>query len=419
MLQAATKKVNLLLIYQCVLAIGAVLVFFTNVDQFSFMAGMSPAPTYVILAFCVAAIPILLFSLGKLIYFSHLVILWAVCFLTLSMFSFALSPFSELAREEINRRVLAIIFILLMLILFSGSHLVQLWARRAVFITVIINIINIVLELFNPLLFAVIDFSDRPPDAVRYADRPAGLYIDPNKAAFALTLGMVFCTTLLPQKYRVPFVLLIGLAIFLTFSRGAVLCWLILLVIFSLTGVISKQKILYWIIGLVVLALVLSFSGGFDLSQLRHSGLLTDDMMGRLEWFQDPFAKEGSADSRKEVAALAFRMFLEHPILGNGIGSTRALSVGISTHNMYLYYMADHGILGALLVPGLIFTTVWNVCGNRKFFGISFLILVSSWCLFSHTVLEDRFILTSFALMAAMTATSQQEQQMYLVKQRS
>jgi O-Antigen ligase len=412
MLQASPKKWNFLLIYQCILAMGAVLAFFTNFDLFFFMAGMGPPPTLYILIFLMGSLPIWYVYWQKRIQFLFPVIVWLGCFLTFSMLSLALSSFSALAIEESNRRIVTTIFILTMAVIFSGSVVVQLWARRAVLIAMVISTVNVIIELFNPMTFAVIDFPDRPPGTLRYADRPSGLYIDPNKTAFALVLGLIFCTHLLPPKYRIPFVFVVGIVIFLTFSRGAILCWLILLFIYSFTGVISGKTILYWGLGSVVFITVLFVGGIIDIQQLHASGIITDDMMGRLEWFQNPLAKEDSADSRKEVAATAFQMFLDNPILGNGIASTLALSIGISTHNTYLYFMADHGILGALVVPSLVYATAANIRGENRPMGLMFMILVSLWACFCHTLTDDRYILTGFALMAAIKATdSEQEEQ--------
>jgi hypothetical protein len=72
--------------------------------------------------------------------------------------------------------------------------------------------------------------------------------------------------------------------------------------------------------------------------------------------------------------------------------------------------MADHGILGALLVPLLAYTMVRNARGESKFIGWSYAVLFLFWALTSHTVVEDRFILLTISLAAAMTKTSQLEQ---------
>lgn len=411
MRQAKPQTISLLLVYQCILAIVSVLLFFTNADFFFFMAKVIPAPTTVIPLFVLASLPVWHVFLRDRLQFFLPLIIWIGSFYALSNLSLSLSIFSQFAVEESTRRIVTIIFLMTMAVIFSGPAIVQLWARRAVLIAMIISGVNIVVELLQPKTFAVIDFVDRPLGTLRYADRPAGLYVDPNKTAFALVLGLIFCLPLLPQKFRIPFTFIVGLLIFCTFSRGAMLCWLILLVIYSLTGAISGKSILYWGLGAIGLIIVLFASGVIDIQQLHASGILTDDMMGRLEWFQNPLAKEGSADSRKEVAATAFLMFLDRPIVGNGIGSTLDLSYGISTHNTYLYFMADHGLLGAFLVPGLIYATAGNVQGKYRQSSLIFVTLMAIWGCFAHTLTEDRYLLTSFALMAAMQASSQQQRQ--------
>ncbi|MBE9028701.1 O-antigen ligase family protein [filamentous cyanobacterium LEGE 11480] len=407
MQQGHSKNSQILLVYQCILAMCAVLAFFTNADFFFFKTELLPPPTKFIPLFFGASLPIwYVFVRDRLRFFLPLVV-WLCCFFVLSNLSSGLSRFSDVAVEESTRRMMTIFFVLTMAVIFSGPAVVQLWARRAVFIAMVISGVNVIIELFNPLTFAVIDFVDRPVGTLRYADRPAGLYIDPNKTAFALVLGLIFCIHLLPKKFRIPFILIVGMIIFVTFSRGAIFCWLVLLTFYSFTGVIEGKSILYWGLGTIACLTVLIASGVIDIYQLNAAGILTDDMLGRLEWFKNPLAKEGSADSRMEVAGAAIQMFLERPFLGHGIGSTLDLSTKISTHNTYLYFMADHGLFGAALVPSLIYSSGGGMQGKYRRLGIIFVVIVSLWGCFAHTLTDDRYILISFALMAAMKATDQ------------
>ena len=398
--KAITKKFNFLLYYQCALAIGAILVFFTHLEMFLYLAGKTPPPTLLIIAFGLASTPLLFSFFSRIKYFSWSIIAWCAVYILVSLISFSVSSASEEIVQELSRRILAIIFILLSILIFSKYTKVQLWVRYAILFIVLMSICNILYEFVNPSAF----------QPVNYSGRPAGFYIDPNKAGLGLILGMIFSVGLLKPKYRAPFVLLVGISIFLTFSRGATLSWFVVLTILCCTRLVPRSQLLYWFLGIFALSLSFGIGTLLNPDQLNDMGLMNKNIEERLEWFQNPFISEDSADSRLEVAKLAWEMFAEHPFLGNGIGSTLELDVGISTHNMYLLYMADHGILGALVMPLLVYAVTQNARGESKYIGFAFAGLILLWSIFSHTVLEDRFILISFSLMAVMNGMSQQEQ---------
>ena len=145
-----------------------------------------------------------------------------------------------------------------------------------------------------------------------------------------------------------------------------------------------------------------------SLSYVIHSFFTAnfDNIRERLEWFQKPKAEE-SADARMEVVAIAWGMFGDRPLLGNGLASTDNLNNwGISTHNMYLLYVADHGILGILILPTLVYAVTRNAQGESKYIGWAFSAFILLWGCFSHNILEERYILMCFALMAAMNRSS-------------
>jgi 4-amino-4-deoxy-L-arabinose transferase-like glycosyltransferase len=79
----------------------------------------------------------------------------------------------------------------------------------------------------------------------------------------------------------------------------------------------------------------------------------------------------------------------------------------VSTHNMYLYFMADNGILGILFLPGAILAVVYRNKGEQVTILVCFAVFVSLWGLFSHEVLAERYTLSSFALLAAMNTNQQ------------
>lgn len=400
MMTALNKKNNLLLFYQCSLAVATVFTFFTDAPLYLFTAGIGPQPVIFIYLFSLASTPLIILLIRKKVNISLLVPAWCTGYITVSLISFFSFLTAEIAYKELQSRILASIFLMTTLLIFSGEYIVQLWARRALLIAGFIAVFNNVYELLNPLAFSGLNITDRP----------AGFYIDPNRTGCALMLSMIFAIDLVPPKYRLYFAGLIGFGILLTFSRGAILTWLIVLLFYLKKRLVPQKQLLYWMIAIATIVIILLVGG----ESLINLDTIPYGIRERLEWFQEPSLSEDSADSRVDLAKAGWELFAESPFVGNGIGSTLEWNLEKSTHNMYLYFMADHGILGTLILPLLVYAVSWPLRGASKYIGFSFTVLMLIWSLFSHTVLEDRFSIMSFSLMSAMTTTSQLEQKLQM-----
>ncbi|MCM0612653.1 O-antigen ligase family protein [Marinobacter sediminum] len=180
--------------------------------------------------------------------------------------------------------------------------------------------------------------------------RPAGLLDDPNLAADFCALGILstlFLIQQFPRKilYLIQFVL--GLALFLSLSRGAAL---------ALAGAVCIYlslchcKKIQWLGAFVAsgFILVLSFFVGSLLlpDGAGVSGLSLSD-------------RPDSMSDRFDMWHSAWLMFLEHPIWGTGLGTfalrypefrafSETSSAGYFAHNDYLQLLAELGIVGFL-----------------------------------------------------------------------
>ncbi|MUL39001.1 hypothetical protein BWI75_22520 [Gloeocapsopsis sp. AAB1 = 1H9] len=396
MIPAIARKHDLIIYYQCALAIAAVAIFFSDADLYFFRSGQSPAPINIIFLFGGLSIPLLFSIFNRIKYFPSAFIVWVVGYITVSLLYFLIFLSSDVGYQELRLRVLSAIFIFIMLLIFSKYHVVQVWARYAILFVGALAVLNNIYELLNPLIFS----------GLNDTGRPAGFYVDPNRSGCALVLSMIFSTEILPQKYRPYLISFIGLGILLTFSRGAILGWILVTLIFIKKRVISKHQIVYWLIAVGVLVVGL----GFLSSEFVNINQLPYGIRERLEWFENPTGSEHSADSRMDILIAGWQLFLQSPLWGNGIASTIEWSFGISTHNMYLFYMTDHGFLGILILPLLVYAVTRNSRGESQYIALAFATFIILWGIFSHTVIEDRFILLSFALMATLSVTSQQEE---------
>ena len=407
-------KTKFLFYYQSALAIGSVLLFFTFIDVFFFEIGKLPAPVVLISIFMAAGLLLLIFTrFASLKYIPSELIIWCAGYLGISLFSFMLVlcfyaeyPFAKESFQEVRTRILSESFLIITYLFFAKSPQIQNLTRVAICLAVLLAVFNNIREVSDPLVF----------QGLNPSGRAAGYFIDPNRGGCALMLGMIFGMGILPKQLRIAFALLVLFGIFLTFSRGAILGWFIVIPIFILSGVIPRKQVLLGAVGITTIILVFGqVLSNIDLNELQRSGLIKVDIKNiteRLEWFQNPLAnKEDSADSRVEVVMTAWNMFVEHPILGSGIASTKNLNNwGISTHNMYLLFLAEHGILGIFIFPLLVYAVTWHSRGETKHIALAFSAFILLWGLFSHNIVEDRSILITFSLMAAMNVTSRLDQ---------
>jgi hypothetical protein len=107
------------------------------------------------------------------------------------------------------------------------------------------------------------------------------------------------------------------------------------------------------------------------------------------------------------VAEAAWQQFARRPFAGYGTGSAREIEgFEIGTHNIYLANLVDHGIVGLFIVPTLILAALWGA--NRKTFDVvgPFVLFLAMWGLFTHNLLEERYILLAVALVGSMVASA-------------
>ena len=104
------------------------------------------------------------------------------------------------------------------------------------------------------------------------------------------------------------------------------------------------------------------------------------------------------------MAKKSWEKVADHPVFGSGPGASLEAEVG--THNTYLAFMVEHGVIGAMILPLLIVAVTWGVRGESSNVAVVFGRAVILLSFFTHTILYREQSLLLFALMAAMTARS-------------
>lgn len=417
-----SNQKKILFYYQSVLAVGSVFLFFTSIDIYFYGIGKLPSPLVLIILFIAAELLLLIFTKFTFLkYIPSEFIMWCIGYIVVSLFSliyvlcfYGQHSFVDASYQELRNRILSESFLIIMCLIFAKYPQIQNLTRVAIFLAVLLTVFNNIRELSDPLAF----------QGLNITGRSAGYYINPNRTGFGLILGMIFGVGILPKGLRILFTLLVFFGTFLTFSRSALLGWFVVMAIFLQSGVIPRKHFLFGVVGMTAMIVVLGpVLSNLDVNELQNSGLINIDIKnitGRLEWFQNPVNNtEDSGDARVEVVKVAWDMFVEHPILGNGIASTKNLNnLGISTHNTYLLFLTEHGILGIFILPLLVYSVTWHSRGESKQIALAFSSYILLCGLFTHNIVEDRTMLISFSLMAAMNVTSRLEQKPQDIVQR-
>lgn len=369
-------------------------VFFTNFGDYSQKFGIIPLYWIVVLAGLTA--PLALPAIRELRLQIPPLVIWAAAYTLITIFWYFPSVQTGESFQDLQTRILAMIVLVMALFLYAQPK-DQHTARVAIGLGVLLAVGLNVYELFNPLTF-----SDIP-------GRSMGLYSNVNQSGAALMLGMIIAYDIVPQKLRMLFVALTAIGIVTTFSRAAILGWILVVLYFAFRsgmGVAQLRRV--FILCIVVFGFLVSPLWSDLQHSLEERGALTLDVVQRLNFISGGAdASDASSRERAAVAEYAWRLFSDRPLTGFGTGQHRQLTeFAVSTHNVYLAQMVDHGIIGLFILPLMIAAALWGLRKEQLDLALPFAMFLSLWGLFSHNILEERYILVSVALIGAIVASN-------------
>ena len=347
--------------------------------------------------FALVAVSIVFFLIVDSIRFVNSnLIFWCIWFLIITL---TWHIFDSSDSEVFNQRIVSLGYLLGFTLLIAGDTKSIYFARIAIILAMLLAAVNNVYDFLTPFYFVPAG------DVFSNPGRSAGFYINANRAGAALVVGMIFTATLIPLKYRVPYMLIIFIGVLLTFSRMSILAWGIYAVIIAVQKNINYRQLILSIACLSVILIVLPRL----ISNVSFGEDSRSNIENRLEWITNigQRSDDESSSERKYLAARSFDMIISSPIFGNGLGSTQSWSEVASTHNIYLSLMADQGvIIGILIIPLLILSIVKGAHGEARSLAIPFGLIIIFIGFFSHNVLDEYHYLIGFALMGAITAQS-------------
>lgn len=380
--------------YQCLLAVAAVAVFYTNLPPFLYMKlGFFESPKGWILLFTAGSVPFLFLQVFGWRFKECLVLAWCAFYVWTAGLYFFHAADPEAASQEFRYHFITVLMLVSLLLVLAAPAAV-LAARRTMVLAVAAGAVINIYELFHPGMFSV------------YPGRAAGLYLNPNIAGIALVLGMVLTVSIVPQSFRLAYMVLVGAGVVMTLSRGGIMGWCLAVALSAAGGFVSLRQIVVGvIIAVVVIASIVipnvdTFLTLFD--QLGNTQIVE----GRVFWFLNPSLGETAYDedagSRANAVAMAWARFAESPLWGHGTGAALSQQelTNLGSHNIYLKLMTDHGILGAFIFPLLLLAAVWGAQGAVRSTALTFAAVAALFALSSHNMLEEFPFLTLLPIVA-------------------
>jgi O-antigen ligase len=109
------------------------------------------------------------------------------------------------------------------------------------------------------------------------------------------------------------------------------------------------------------------------------------------------------ADSRMSRWKVSVELFTERPFTGHGTGSARDLLVeryrlnnmqasirqGYDSHNQYLGYAIDYGIIGLVFLASFLFLNMKNAIGRADLPRLLFYLMIASICLTENYLIRN------------------------------
>jgi hypothetical protein len=377
--------------YGQLLAILATFLFFSGVDLYLFMADLaSVTPRDWVTLFALLLTPVLLYRLHVGDVFdrrSALVFLWCGAYVGLSLLWYSTSP-SQAGLQELRDRSFAAAFLGLMAAVFHKPEYRRIAATGVLIVVVATCIINGI-QTIRPDWFYM-----------SVHTRASGLYGNPNQCGAALIIGMIVAAPLLSPRFRYVLYLAVVAGLIMTFSRSSMVGFLMASVILAVVNE-RGAKVRDLVAGMTTaaaLALVLLHVAAP--SGLTKGVSLDTDQTERVSFFKTFETSDAAAQERKDVAEKAWTMFLERPFAGSGLASTVTWTERSSTHNMFLYFLADHGIVGVLILPALLFGVILARPDRAAGSHWAFCAFTLWYAFFSHNILTEQYYLFGFAFFA-------------------
>jgi hypothetical protein len=377
--------------YRVFLAVALVALFLSGVDLYMFLTEYTAVtPRDWVTIFGVLLTPLVIGHLHRKEPVDaqlRRMMLWCVGYMALTVVWYVFRS-SDVALQELRDRLLSVCFLCL-----AGFIMTSAESRRAGGIAaIVVVIVTVVMNLVQRV----------QPDwfLMGVSTRSSGLYGNANQCGAALVIGMIVGSQVLPRRLRLSFYLLAGVGVAMTFSRSTIVGWVIASTVLLAFDATRSRTRDYTIGALAAAMLAFALLQGAAASGFLDMSSLDDNLSDRVSFFKTLDVSDEAAQERKDVAAKAWEMFQAQPVVGNGLGSTVRWNERVSTHNMFLYFMADHGVAGALILPIMLACVFLGRPRSAPGSHWAFCMFTMWYAFFSHNIFTERYQLLAFAFFA-------------------
>ncbi len=350
-----------------------------------------------VLAFrALARIPITARRSGELLVFAGVMALYVVW----TFIDYLYGAPSEEAADLLRSKVIAAVFILIFPYVFSDLRMKRAFCLGCGALACFaagLNVFDLVTSTFSTT-----------------AGRAAGFYLNPNIAGFMIPcLGLMAMPALSRWwRYAVWAIVVIGTVV--TFSRAAYLFLVVGTVGLSWLGYLGSRRHRYLFAGLalpIAAALVLALSTGALYAVVAASPLgphLNENAIQRLGGGEKSALENDSTSQRAELVTTALTYFERSPLIGSGFNATNEWELDQGTHNIYLQFMVEGGLVGLSVYLALIGYLIFRA----RDVGVVVGLLIVLQGVFNHNLLDDlqqSLVLAALMITGAAWRTGQDE----------
>lgn len=177
--------------------------------------------------------------------------------------------------------------------------------------------------------------------------RAAGFLVNPTKAGEVIMLSFLLALPALTPRRGLLLYLFAGLAIFLTFSRGAMFIWILVFAFLWMIGSLPRGSII--VVGLSLAGLTASL--GLITLYISQGSTAANipELIQRLGFFSGDQITDDSATTRMQLFVEGLRLFASQPVFGMGAGASDEWRFEVGPHNQAVLMSADYGVLGLLM----------------------------------------------------------------------
>jgi hypothetical protein len=361
---------------------GFTLACLLNLDQFAYAAGLGPAPKYWIVGIFAVTFGLFLPGLkpGQLV--RKPLVGWSACYLLLSVVWIGHAENLEAAIDGLMMVITTTLLVGTALLAYPlVPHGNRTW-NAMLWVALLLAVLSIMQEYFNPAAYVFAEAGQG------IKGRAAGAYLNPNTAAQTLIMILACLMAHGSARANVIALVLSAVGILLTFSRGGMLAWIILVIAATIRGRLPR-----WFLAVLVLcAATVLLAGPWVLDSLSvWVSPENRNSLDRLAWLLGQGSLDDySSDERAFVAAYAWRQFLDAPFFGHGLGYMWVWASSQGSHNMSLRFMAEYGLLGAMILPLFLFASIRSSpadADHRWLWLMAGVVMLLS--LFSHNMSEQ------------------------------